>query len=402
MDIAFLGGVFPKNLENEILKNSNENIHFAANNLQWSIIDGLDLINSSPICLLNVMLVGAYPKDYKKILIKTTKFSHIQNANDINVGFINLVGIRIISRFISATRILLKWARQKGKNKVILIYSLNTQFLIASLITKFLNPKIKLCLIVPDLPQYMSDSKNLIYRFLKSIDQIAINIGLKKIDAFVVINDSMKEKLKINQRPCVRVEGIFNTNNYDFKSEIKTQKMIMYSGNLDVNQGILDLLISFSNIEDENYKFIITGFGNGIKDILKYSAKDSRISYQSKLKQSELFELQKKSSLLLNPIKPTHPKVKYFFPSKTMEYLASGTPTLMYNLSCLPEEYKNFVYIINDTSSEGMRCKILEICSKPEKELIEFGMSAQKFILDQKCPIVQCNKIYTLLNRLFE
>jgi glycosyltransferase involved in cell wall biosynthesis len=210
----------------------------------------------------------------------------------------------------------------------------------------------------------------------------------------------MVEKVNIKKKPFIRIEGIFNRNRYDFGAVGKHNKTIMYSGNLDIKQGVLDLINSFSLIKDKDYKLWITGYGSGLPIIMEAIKNDTRIIYWPKLEQNELFKLQQKATLLINPLKPDHIKTRYFFPSKIMEYLASGTPVLMYKLSCLPNEYYNYLYFFDEYGIQGMSDKIIEICNKPPKELSDFGMAAQKFILDEKNPEVQCGKIYLMLQKL--
>lgn len=401
MDIVFLGGVYPKHLETEVIKNSRGRLDFAANNLQLGIIDGLDICNHGPVRLCNLMKVGSYPKGYKKIIIKTEKFSHQNGALDINIGFINISGIKLFFRLIAGTVGLLRWAPIKEKNKVIIIYEIHTPFLLASIIVKSLYPRIKICLVAPDLPEFMSDNKNPFYRIFKIIDKFIIELCLIKVDAFVLLSEFMTEKLNVRHRPFVRMEGIFNGKRYDFINDKNPYKTIMYSGNLDTNLGIMELLNAFTIIKKDDYRLWITGNGNGLSDILKASKTDKRIKYWPALKQNELFELQQKSTILINPLRPDHRKTRYFFPSKTMEYMASGVPTLMYKLPCIPEEYHKYLLFFENFTIEGMRNKIVAICEKPKKELIDFGMEAREFILNKKNPEIQCGKIYSMLQELF-
>ena len=91
---------------------------------------------------------------------------------------------------------------------------------------------------------------------------------------------------------------------------------------------------------------------------------------------------------------------RYFFPSKTLEYLASGTPTIMSRLDCMPEDYSSHVYYFTDDSVEGMRNKIIEVCEKSETELADFGRSASNFILSKKTPGPQIKKMLEFLEQI--
>ena len=117
------------------------------------------------------------------------------------------------------------------------------------------------------------------------------------------------------------------------------------------------------------------------------------------MSKEELVMLQKSATLLVNPLKPNEIFSKYFFPSKTLEYLGSGTPTLMFRLPCIPAEYNNYLYYFEDESANGMKDKIVEICEKPLDERNLFGERAIKFVNNEKNGTVQAKKIVDMLKR---
>ena len=62
------------------------------------------------------------------------------------------------------------------------------------------------------------------------------------------------------------------------------------------------------------------------------------------MSREELLKMERRATVMINPTPARLNFTKYFFPSKTMEYLASGTPTVMYRLGCMPKEYDDYVY----------------------------------------------------------
>ena len=62
-----------------------------------------------------------------------------------------------------------------------------------------------------------------------------------------------------------------------------------------------------------------------IESLLKKLQKDKRIIYWGVVEQKHVFEMQQQATLLVNPRKGHEEYTKYSFPSKTMEYMASGT-----------------------------------------------------------------------------
>ena len=97
--------------------------------------------------------------------------------------------------------------------------------------------------------------------------------------------------------------------------------------------------------------------------------------------------------LLVNPRPTDGSFTRYSFPSKNLEYMASGTPLLTTKLPGMPAEYAAYVYFFKDESVEGMSATLKELLSKPAEELHQKGMTAKKYILDNKTEIEQARKI---------
>jgi len=388
MNIVFLGGYFPLDRVEEILTNSRGVVQNAANNLQWSIINGLSYYYKN-LQTITLPYIGTYPFHYKKCYFK---------YSDNSVGFINFLGLAYVHRYIKAKKAL-KQLVKKSDSTYIVIYAIHTPFLKAAVDLKKKNPNVKICLIVPDLPQFMSANKNVVYRFCKNIDSKIIQACLKNVDSFVLLTDQMAEGLAIENKPWVRVEGVFDqasTHEFEKKEKLKT---ILYTGTLARAYGIMNLLDAFSAISNSDYRLWICGEGDCREEIEKKALSDSRIKYWGQLPYSEILTLQKKATVLVNPRTSEGEYTKYSFPSKTMEYMASGTPCIMHNLSGIPKEYLKLCFIVEHENSEGLKNMIIHVCEKEQTELNEFGNKAKQFILTKKNPICQVKKIDELLNK---
>lgn len=398
MDVIFIGGIYPPDKEVEIRLNSKVGIDNASNNLQWAILEGLDYYCPN-LKVVSMTPIRTYPNGYKKILFKGSIFSHKPGSNDYSLGFINLPLIKHLSIYSNLHKTLNTITNHN--QAIIITYGIHSPKLKAIYDLKKKMPEIKTCLIVPDLPQYMSESRNLIYRFFKSIDSFFINIYLKKIDSFVLLSDYMADELRLKNKPWTRVEGIFQTiEDLDIAVKKEKHKTILYTGNIDQRYGIITLLEAFSLIKDENYRLWIRGNGNTKEYIFEAAKNDKRIKYFEEMTKKELLELQNRATVLINPVSSREKFTKYFFPSKTIDYLASGTPTIMNRLSCIPKEYFDYVFVPMKEDPEGLKDTILAVCSKDQVELNEFGKRASQFILMNKNPIKQVGKIYEMINKL--
>lgn len=401
MNIAFMGGIFPKEFESDIINNCKGMIDFAANNLQWNIISGLDRCSNTPVYLCNVMLIRSFPKGYKKAIIKTQRFSHRPGSNDTNLGFINIAGISMISRLFSATKGLLRWAYNNHGDNVIITYGIHTPYLLASTLTRSCYSSTKSCLVVPDLPEFMSESKNIVYRFLKSIDRAILNFCMKRVDAFVLLCETMNEKVNLKGRPWILMEGIYQSaTKPDSDLEIKKTKAILYTGTLKKQYGIMNLLAAFESIEDNEIELWICGDGDMRGEVEKSALRDPRIKYFGQLPRENIFAMQREAAILINPRTSSGEFTRYSFPSKIMEYMASGTPVLMHKLDGIPEEYYKYCFVAGQENSDSLKVAIMDILEKDPESLKQIGKNAQKFILEQKTPEKQILKVIKLIEKI--
>ena len=82
--------------------------------------------------------------------------------------------------------------------------------------------------------------------------------------------------------------------------------------------------------------------------------KDPRIEFKGFLSKREIALLQTQCDVLVNPRTDTGEYTKYSFPSKTMEYLLSGSKVVMYRLAGIGEEYYRYIRTINTPGPEAM------------------------------------------------
>lgn len=407
MEILFIGGVFRKDKQKEILRKSKSGVQFAADALQWNIIEGLDVCNKKPIQILNAVFVGSFPSLYSDMFIKSGIWRHTDGALDIDVGFVNLYAIKNIFRALSLSQQIKKLLKSKDNRPgVIVSYSAHVPFLWAIKKAKKTCPDIATCLIVPDLPEYMnlSNRKSLLYRLLKYIENRFINSLLKNIDSFVLLTKHMAQPLKIGERPYIVIEGMVNPKDWVATSmvvkQISDAKSILYTGTLNVKYGILTLLEAFKLIKDESYHLWICGEGEGEYEIRRLSATDKRVKWFGRVTRDKALELQRQATVLINPRGAEGEFTKYSFPSKIMEYLLSGRPVIAYKLPGMPDCYDRNIFFIEGNTPEAMAAAIMEVCSKSASELTTFGNAAQQFVMNEKNNVKQAESIVELLRNL--
>ena len=112
---------------------------------------------------------------------------------------------------------------------------------------------------------------------------------------------------------------------------------------------------------------------------------------------TEIVDKEQEAALLVNP-RPTHEEfVKYSFPSKTMEYMASGTPVLTTRLPGMPKEYYPYVDFIEEESAAGIAAALKTVLAETDEELFQKGCVARDFVLDGRNNVVQAEKMLKML-----
>lgn len=399
MGVLFLGSFFPTELREEIREKSKGAIANANDALQWSLIEGFSNLLPS-LQIISLPHIGGFPFKFKSLWFKGISFKIKDKVCGESVGFFNLVGFKHINRYFRTKKSLTAWLRQVDEKKVIIIYDLHVPFLKAVADLKKKNPMLTVCLIIPDLHGHTGNKKDLLHNLLGRLESKILARSYQAVDCYVLLSKYMKEHLPINNKPCVTIEGVFNpvedldVNQNILKSDVKT---IFYSGSLDERNGVLNLVNAFSMISSQAYRLIICGDGDTKEKMLAAQNQDPRIHYKGQVSRSDALKLQKEATLLINPRTPEGEYTRYSFPSKTMEYFASGTPVLMYCLEGVPDEYYNYCYTLTSLSIIDLAEKIIDICEQDLTELKTKGELAKQFIIEKKNPSVQCSKVLQLL-----
>lgn len=411
-EVIVLGGIFPKGMEKEVLEKSSATLPFAANAHLGSIIKGLDENLRKPVKIFNVLPVGSFPKRYRDLFIKEFEFSHTKGADDINIGYCNLTLLkkwfceRAVLRHIKKE---LKQGTDKGR--VLIIYSVLPMYLKAAKIFRKYSENNKVCLIVPDLPEYTDIDKEgkILFDIIRKLRIRRIKKYQSEVDCFVYLAEAMKDYFE-GERPYIVMEGISNPKEYNelLKTEFKNPKLfegvfekgiksIAYTGSFTKKYGILKLLKAFELIENPNYRLILCGAGEAEKEVTEAAKRDKRIIYTGAVTRDEAVKIQSKATILVNPRTADGDYTKYSFPSKIIEYMMSGRPVLCFRLPAFPEEYDGYLNYFDSENINDMAKDIIRLCECDEESLKEMGTRGRNFVVENKNNVAQAEKILALV-----
>ena len=150
---------------------------------------------------------------------------------------------------------------------------------------------------------------------------------------------------------------------------------------------------SFLKANVANAQLHIYGDGNYREQLEKICEKYSQIVYCGVCPKKVIEEKEREATLLVNPRTSDGEYTKYSFPSKTMEYMLSGTPVVMTRLPGLPQEYYKYLFLFEEETVDGYAQTLKVLLEMDPSELQRRGMAAQRFVLDNKNKEIQAKKI---------
>ena len=205
---------------------------------------------------------------------------------------------------------------------------------------------------------------------------------VSKFDCFVLYTAKMAEKLNVSPEKCIVIEGFREVSLR--KPTPSDRFRVVYAGSLNRMYGISRLLEATTLITDPEVEFHFYGGGNAEEDIRKASQEDNRIKYHGRVPNAEAVDAIYAASVLVNPRNSYDGKyTEYSFPSKDIEYMATGIPTLLCKLPGMPQEYYNHFIDIGEGSSEQIAEAIISVKNMSQEERDVIGQDSRNFIIER-------------------
>ena len=225
---------------------------------------------------------------------------------------------------------------------------------------------------------------------------------MKRFKKYLFLTEQMSDIVNPKNRPYVVLEGHSDISMKDTVNQLSNKydkKVCLYAGSLKRIYGIENLVEGFVKANVENSELHIYGNGDYVVDLKKLSEKYENVKYMGIAPNSVIVEEELKATLLVNPRPTNEEYTKYSFPSKNMEYMASGTPLLTTKLPGMPKEYNDYVYLLEEENIEGIKNALTEILGKSKEELHSKGEAAKNFVMNEKNNIVQAKKVIDMIKR---
>lgn len=344
---------------------------------------------------LDVELISSRPINRfvsKKIFFHKER----QKSNGINFLYLRFLNIKFFRSFFLFWGTFLRiFIRGKKDKDFVVCDALNISSALGAIIASKIKG-IKIIGIITDVPCHLSNMENIPFH-----QKINFKI-MHKFDGYLFLTEYMNGLLNMKHKPYIVLEGHSDAamGKRDNCLSMKVKKRIcLYAGSLKKVYGINNLVEGFIEANIFNTELHIYGNGDYVEELKKICSIYDNVKYFGIVSNSVMVEKEIEATLLVNPRPTNEEYTKYSFPSKNMEYMASGTPLLTTKLPGMPLDHLNYVYLIDDESSKGISEALKKVLLNSDTELNIFGNKAKKFILEEKSNEKQAGKVLEFLQK---
>lgn len=392
-------GTFVDEVEfNKIIK-LDKNPQSATQLFSLKLLNSLIIYKEFNFTILTTNVISEYPSNTR--IINKSKNWKYKSQKIKELFFINIPVLKTITLIFSLSLNSLNWffSIPKSNKKCVFIDNYQLPYLlIGFLFSKLSNIPLVGVLTDPPNMTYKLNNEPILKKAFRGINAKLSKYLLNKLNGVIALTDYLAEDFCPASKYIV-VEAIGEGNNNDKMVSKNDKFIVMYSGGLSLKYGIKILLDSFSDLKLDNIELWFFGKGDALNLILDYEKNDDRIKYKGYLENEHIKKIQTQVSILINPRPIDLPDGKYSFPSKILEYMESGTPSLVTKLKGIPKEYDDHLIYIDPLNKDEIISKIEELYFMDKQQLLILGKNAKEFAR-KKNVISQGEKIYQFLNSI--
>jgi glycosyltransferase involved in cell wall biosynthesis len=353
----------------------------AGNMYQENLVSALSSAGLQPDLILSQHPVAGFPRG--QLWFRGRKVSLRDGTMVKLVGFINILPLRIVTVGLAVLVQLVRWGwRARGSKRIVYIYNLTEPSgLITLLAARLIKAKAIAAVVdinVPGETVAASWSRRLDFWIQRQL--------LGRFDGLTVVNDLIVQDFAPQGR-FIRIEGGVKQSllsHFLAASPSVTSKVgpftIVSVGSLQEANGVLELLKAFDLLRDRDYCLTVAGTGPLQHEVEVAAKRDRRIKYCGFLSFAEVIDLYATADVLVNMRLTRRLDTQYFFPSKMMEYLASGVPVITTATGHVGAEYAEFVYLLHEETPEALAGMIANVAALNPESRRARGQRAQEFV----------------------
>ncbi len=359
----------------------------AGNNFQAQLIDGLVREGISDIEVFSARPIPSYPRS-PSIWIPPLS-AHLNHA--ISLHLVPFPNVTPVKQVVIGSEVLLGlirwgWRKRKVRGRVVLTYNLAVP---PGLFT-LLGARLAGAKAVVSVNDINIPGETVPSSALWRLDIKLQRWLLPKFDGHLVVSDQIATDF-FPGRPYVRIEGgvdrafLQRTERTSDISERTNRPLIFaFAGWLNEANGIPIVLAAFDMMWRDDFRLRIAGTGPLQALVEEATLRNPRVEYLGMLDPVDLSGLYRTADVLLNIRLTKGIDTRYFFPSKLIEYLASGVPTISTSVAHVENEFAELVYLLREESAAGLAAVMSFVASQSVEERMTLAKKARAYVATNK------------------
>ena len=368
--VLFLGFTLPDEVVAEIARKS-PMLPTQTHNFAWNVVKSLRA-SGVEVRLLSTHPVPDYPK-YPKLVFRTERFS-AHGVGGMTIGFVNALVLKHLSRTV---QLLIKGDRYVDEQKVdvILVHGVHTPFLRYA--ARRRRSGSRAVAVLTDPPGVVLSTDGMLRRLLKGLDRRSVTKLLRSFDAVIALTPGLADALAPGV-PCLTTPGFIPELDRTAVERGGGPVVIAYAGGLSAGYGVDRLVHAVTQIQDERLVLDLYGRGDLEPWLREQATKNKRVRLRGALPPDQAREAIGKADILVNPRTLTDEHILYSFPSKLLEYIALGVPTITTPLPAIPDALRSALVITKDDSVAALVESIQDVAGWEDQARSVFGENARQ------------------------
>ena len=385
--VVFVGSVVPDDSRFHTAAFSRAGVLFQRNLLQ-----SLRRVGMPVDRVVSYLPISSFPRE-QKLFVPSNTCSLEGGERVALLPFINITPLKQLTIGFGTVATLIAWGlRHCARRRVVYVYNLT----VPPGILVWLGARLIRARIVASLNDINVPGQTAPLSIANVLDYAMQRWLIPRLDGYVAVSDAIMSDLAPG-REYLRVEGGVAHDVFERTAEKPARDPSMIrvaaAGTLDRTNGIELILDAFERMEDSRFRLTLAGRGPLEQRVRDAAARDARISYVGFLPFDAVLNLYRDSDLLLNVRLTKELDTRYFFPSKLMEYFASGTPVVTTLTGHVGDEFSDKALLLHDESPEGLKTLLLHAAELRPEELAVRGARARVYMMACKTWDAQATRI---------
>lgn len=371
----------------------------AGNMFQTNLLISLGSAGIPVSTIISPIPIKSWPSG-RSLFVRSAKYRLAGDASVRSLAFVNIPLLKqlTISLAVLSRLLIWGWRNRKCGARVVSTFNLSVPPGLVTLVAaRLIGAKVLAHLNDINIPGE-TVPKSPLFR----LDYALQRWLMPHFDGLVVVSDAIIRDFGL-RAPHVRVEGGLPESAFltDPPQRADPAKFVIAAaGSLREPNGFSVLLQAFHKLKGEHYRLRIAGTGPLENDVRSAAAQDSRIEYCGYLAFTNVLRLYESADVLVNMRLTRSVNTRYFFPSKVLEYLASGRPVISTCTGHMEEEFGRFTFLLRDETPEALAAAIEHMERLGNDTRHRQGTIARNYVMANKTWSEQGRRVARLIRSL--